>query len=199
MNIGLLTGRRALLTAFALAGGLAALAVLSGCGSGGDDQAATQEKQGALVPGEVPDTAAPDTGTTVDVDSAYEAGTLQGAGGVSEVSEAAGTSVAPDVKAAAPAPAKSPAAAKPAPAAVAPAGGGYNLQLGSFANLDNARKQAARLTALGYAPVIEKSDLGGKIVHRVMLKGVGDKVTASRLGEHIHSELGIAYLVRRAN
>ena len=58
---------------------------------------------------------------------------------------------------------------------MAPAGGGYNLQLGSFANLDNARKQAARLTALGYAPVIEKSDLGGKIVHRVMLKGVGDK------------------------
>ena len=54
-----------------------------------------------------------------------------------------------------------------------------------------------RISALGYEPVIEDSDLGGQTYHRVMLRGVGDMAEASRLGEHIHSELGIAYLVRR--
>ena len=93
--------------------------------------------------------------------------------------------------------------AAPAPAATRPAtsvssgSSAFSLQLGSLTNLDNARKQVDRISALGYKPVIEQSDLGGQTYHRVMLKGVGDMAEASRLGEYIHSELGIAYLVRR--
>jgi cell division septation protein DedD len=154
-----------------------------------------------MVPDAALDTAAVDTGATSDMESAYEAGTLPDAEGVRE-DPAAGDRTAQDAEAELKTiPAET--EARPTPSVTRPStsvssgDGAYNLQLGSFTNLANARKQADRISALGYAPVIEESNLGGQIYHRVMLRGVGDMAEASRLGEYIHSELGIAYLVRR--
>ncbi len=205
MSRGLLTGRRSLSLILILILGVAAPVVMSGCGGGDQEEAATQQKPRALVPGAESDSVVVDTSAVSNTEDAYEAGTLSGAEGVSE-------DPASEVKA--PLETRDEIRATPAQKEAQPArtstetrkaksesggGGAYSLQLGSFTNLDNARKQADRISALGYAPVIEESNLGGQIYHRVMLLGVGDMAEASRLGEHIHSELDIAYLVRRVN
>jgi cell division septation protein DedD len=140
---------------------------------------------------------------TQETESVYQAGTLPTAEGVNEadeIPEVEAPAAVTEIKAA-PAEAQAPqepAATRPA-TTVSSGNGSYSLQLGSFTNVDNARKQADRVRALGYAPVIEESNLGGQVYHRVMLRGVGDMAEASRLGEYIHSELGIAYLVRRGD
>jgi cell division septation protein DedD len=90
-------------------------------------------------------------------------------------------------------------AVAPARQAATASAGPFSLQLGSFTNVDNARKQGDRIRGLGHDPVIEASSLGGQIYHRVMLKGFRNQSEATRLGEKIRSELGIAYLVRRTN
>jgi cell division septation protein DedD len=204
MSRGLLTGRRSLSLNLILVLGVAAL-MLSGCGGGDQEEATTQQKPQAMVPGAETDSTAVDTAVVSDMEGAYEAGTLSGAEGDGEY---------PDSDTKAPAETAAEINATPAEAETAPGSsrtssgtrqtttassgdGAYSLQLGSFTNLDNARKQADRISALGYAPVIEESNLGGQIYHRVMLLGVGDMAEASRLGELIHSELDIAYLVRR--
>jgi cell division septation protein DedD len=179
------------------------LACLSGCGGQDQEDAATQQKPRALVPGGAPDSALVDTVISTETESVYQAGTLPTAEGVNEAVESPEVEtpeVVTEIKAA-PAEKKAPeepSASRPA-TTVSSGSGAYSLQLGSFTSVDNARKQADRLRALGYAPVIEESNLGGQVYHRVMLRGVGDMAEASRLGEFIHSELGIAYLVRRGN
>lgn len=195
MSTGLLTGRRnsswVLVLAFAVVAFAAvALVALSGCGNGGEEEEAVQQKPRAMVPGGTADTTVVDTASVIVDESAYVAGTLSDPDGVTQ------DSVAPEKAE----PAAGAAKTENRPAtSVQSNNGGYSLQLGSFTNLENARNQADRIRALGYAPTIEESNLGGQIYHRVMLSGVGDMAEASRLGEHIHSKLGIAYLVRRGN
>lgn len=207
MSTGLLTGRRCLSLVFVFALGVAAPAVLSGCGGGDQDDATTQQKPRGMVPGGTVDTAAVDTGLTTDMESVYEAGTLPGVESVREdqspgepatTDPGAELKVVPAETEARPVVSGTTSGTRPS-TSVSSGEGAYDLQLGSFTNLDNARKQADRIGALGYAPVIEESNLGGQTYHRVMLRGVGDMAEASRLGEHIHSEIGIAYLVRRSN
>ncbi|MEN8007078.1 MAG: SPOR domain-containing protein [Candidatus Krumholzibacteriota bacterium] len=187
MSTGLTTGRRNLSRVLVLALAATALAALSGCGKGGENEDAAPEKPRAMVPGETSDTTVVDTAAAPATESAYVAGTLSDAAGVS--TDSVPTEQAAPVTKADTRPSTS----------VTSNTGAFNLQLGSFTNLANARKQADRISELGYAPVIEESDLGGQTYHRVMLKGVGDMAEASRLGELIHSKLGIAYLVRRGN
>ena len=201
MSAGRLTVRLSLVLVLAL--GFATPVALTGCGGGDQEESATQEKPRAMVPDAAFDTAAVDTGITPDTESSYEAGTLPDAEGVSE-DTAAGEQTAQDAGAelkAVPVETEArPVQSVTRPSTSVSSGdGAYGLQLGSFTNLSNARKQADRISALGYAPLIEESDLGGQIYHRVMLWGVGDMAEASRLGEYIHSETGIAYLVRRGN
>jgi cell division septation protein DedD len=202
MSRGLLTGRRSLFLILVLTLGVVATVILAGCGGGDKEEAATQQKPRALVPGAESDSVAVDTSAVSNMEGAYEAGTLSGAEGVREdpaPEEKASRDTGDEIKAApAQKETKSTRTTSEPPKAKSGSGGGgaYSLQLGSFTNLDNARKQADRISALGYAPVIEESNLGGQIYHRVMLLGVGDMAEASRLGEHIHSELDIAYLVR---
>ncbi len=207
MSTGLLTGRRCLFLVLVLALGVAAPAVLTGCGGGDQEESAARQKPAAMVPGAAFDTAAVDTGVISDMESAYEAGTLPDADGVRE-DPAADEQTAPDAVAeikTIPAETETRSATSGTVSGTRPStsvssgDGTYSLQLGSFTNLANANKQADRISTLGYTPVIEESDLGGQIYHRVMLRGVGDMAEASRLGEYIHSELGIAYLVRRGN
>lgn len=203
MSHGLPTRRPRLFPVLFLAWLTVALACLSGCGGQDQEEAATQQKPRALVPGGAPDSAQVDTVITTETESVYQAGTLPTAEGVTGANEATETEV-PEVVTeikAAPVETKAPqepSATRPA-TTVSSGNGSYSLQLGSFTNVDNARKQADRLRALGYAPVIEESNLGGQVYHRVMLRSVGDMAEASRLGEYIHSELGIAYLVRRGH
>ncbi len=203
MRRGLLTGRQRLSLVLGVACGFLALACLSGCGKGDQEESVTQDKPQGMVPGAALDSAFVDTVVTVDTESAYEAGTLPATEGVrddSSTQEQAAVEAVPEIKAAPPETETAPATSVSRPSTTVSTGdGSYSLQLGSFTNLANARKQVDRLSALGYAPVIEESDLGGQIYHRVMLRGVGDMAETSRLGEYIHSELGIAYLVRRGN
>lgn len=201
MSRGLLTGSLRLPLVLVLTMCVVSLPVLSGCGGGDQEESATQQKPRALVPGAGPDSAAVDPAAAGAVETSYEAGTLPDAEGVREDPAAADETV-PEVEAelkATPVETKAESESPPdrPTTSVSSGDGGYSLQLGSFANLANARKQADRISALGYGAVIEESDLGGQIYHRVMLRGVGDMAEAQRLGEFIHSELGIAYLVRR--
>ncbi len=193
MSKGLMTGRRNLPWVLFLVFIVALCAAFCGCGNGGEDKDAVQEKPRAMVPGGTGDTTVVDIADTSVTESAYVAGTLTDSGGVREDSvspeQAAPVKDVTDIQKAETRPSTS----------VKSTDGAYSLQLGSFTNLANARNQADRIKALGYAPVIEESNLGGQIYHRIMLRGVGDMAEASRLGEHIHSKLGIAYLVRRGN
>jgi len=190
MSTGLLTGHRNSSWVPVLVFAVVALVVLSGCGNGGEEEEAVQQKPQALVPGGTPDTTVVDTASAVVDESAYVAGTLSDPDGVTQESAARETAE----------PAADAVKTENRPATSVQSNDGlYSLQLGSFTNLENARNQAERIRALGYAPAIEESNLGGQIYHRVMLNGVGDMAEASRLGEHIHSKLGIAYLVRRGN
>ena len=203
MSRGLLTGRLGLSLVLVLACGFLALACLSGCGKGDQEESVTQQKPQGMVPAAALDSAMVDSVVTSEAETAYEAGPLPTSEGVrddpsstEQVTGQAGAELKASPGATETVPAAS--ASRP-PTTVSTGEGSYSLQLGSFTNLANARKQVDRLSALGYAPVIEQSDLGGQIYHRVMLRGVGDMAEASRLGEYIHSELGIAYLVRRAH
>ncbi len=203
MSTGQLTVRRCLSVVIVLALGVAVPASLTGCGGGDQEESATQQKPRALVSDAALDTVTVDTGVTSDTDSSYEAGTLPDAEGVIK-DQAAGEQEALDAGSgikAVPTETETgsvPSGTRPS-TSVSSGDGAYGLQLGSFTSLANARRQADRISALGYAPVIEESDLGGQIYHRVMLWGVGDMAETSRLGEYIHSETGIAYLVRRGN
>lgn len=197
MSTGLLTGRRSLSGVLALTMVVMVLAALSGCGKGNQDEQDAQPEPGTLVPGGTPDTSAVDTTAGIVSESAYVAGTLTDFEGVREI--AGSTDQAPPVaemKEVRKEKAVTKTEVRPATPATSN-DGAYGLQLGSFTSLANARKQADRISELGYSPVIEESNLGGETYHRVMLRGVGDMAAASQLGEHIHSKLGIAYLVRR--
>ncbi len=201
MRKGLWSGRVRLSLILALGVGVVVVTLLNGCGNKDQDQADAGPKPRAMLPDSVLAAAADDRGSTLPVDQAPGTGTLPDAEGVSEDPTGEKQAVPPagaELKAA---PKKSevapgPAASRPA-TSVSSGDSGFSLQLGSFTNLANARKQVDRISALGYNPVIEESDLGGQTYHRVMLRGVGDMAEASRLGEYIHSEIGIAYLVRR--
>jgi cell division septation protein DedD len=183
-----------------LAWQILAVVCLSGCGGGDEEEVASQQEPQNLVPVVAADSAQVDTVVASESESVYQAGTLTVSEGVSEESSAAeppAGEVVEEIKAV-PAAEETPPASVPRPnTSVSSGDGSYSLQLGSFTSLENARGQVERISALGYAPVIEESNLGGQVYHRVMLRDVGDMAEASRLGEYIHSELGIAYLVRR--
>ena len=199
MSIGLFTGRRSLSLVLALAFAVAVLFVLSGCGQGNQDEEAVEPEPGALVPGGTLDTTVVDTTAEVVSESAYVAGTLTETDGVSEDSDPTEQAApVPEIKEVRNVEKVEEAQTRPSTAKLS-SDGAYNLQLGSFTNQANARNQADRISELGYSPVIEESNLGGQTYHRVMLRGVGDMDEASRLGELIHSKLGIAYLVRRGS
>lgn len=193
MSRGLMTRRPNLSRVLALVFAMVLCVAFCGCGKGGEDKEAVQEKPRAMVPGGIGDTTVVDIADTSVTESAYVAGTLTGSDGVREdpvpTEPAAPVNEVKEVRK---------TESRP-PTAVKSTDGDYSLQLGSFTNLENARNQADRISALGYAPTIEESNLGGQVYHRVMLRGVGDMAEASRLGELIHSKLGIAYLVRRGN
>lgn len=199
MSTGLLTGRRSLSGVLALTMVVMALVAMTGCGKGNPDEQDAQAEPGALVPGGTPDTSVVDTTAGIVSESAYVAGTLTESEGVREIADSMDQAPpVPEVKEVRKEKAATRTESRPATAASS-GEGAYSLQLGSFTSLANARKQADRLSELGYSPVIEESNLGGQTYHRVMLRGVGDMAAASQLGEHIHSKLGIAYLVRRGN
>jgi cell division protein FtsN len=178
--------------------------LLAGCGGGEDDEFVEQPKPRYMVPGQASDSTAADSPEGNLEESSYQAGTLSGNDGVTEevdTQAAAGDDREAEIKATVSPSKAAPVTTSSRPEVSTSAVSGaevYSLQLGSFTNLANARQQADRIRALGYSPVMEETVLAGQTYHRVMLKSVGDMAEASRLGEHIHSELDIAYLVRRA-
>ena len=158
---------------------LAIAATGIGCGGGGDEDAEAQKPKTALVPGALDDTLR----TSADTSSWYQmGGTDSDQGGLSSSTHEGAVRES---------------GSNPSSVAKKPKGD-YILQLGYFQNADNARRQADRIVALGHRPSIEVSNLGGQTYHRVVLTGLPDHSAASALGERIHAELGITYLVRLA-
>lgn len=180
---------------FALVLAVLAMTVFAGCGGKDEDELTFTGKPRGLVPAAAFDSTVVDSASADSAGVVPEEGTSAEGGGLNAVAERP-EPVIKEID-------TSPAGARVAPAQkvtkAAAAGGPYSLQLGSFTNVDNARRQGDRIRSLGYDPVIEASNLGGQVYHRVMLKGFRDMAEASRLGEKIRSELGIAYLVRRTD
>ena len=184
---------RLLLRTLTVAALLAVALASVGCGGGGDEEAEAEVPKSALLPGALDDTLR----TTADTSSWYQVGgTETGQAGMSSstrdgvVRETDPADQGAQATTTQSGPNSSSVAKKPE--------GDYILQLGSFRDQDNARRQADRLVALGHRPSIEVSDLGGQTYHRVVLLGLPDRSAASALGERIHAELGITYLVRLA-
>ena len=65
MSTGLLTGRRNSSWVPALAFAVVALVALSGCGNGGEEEEAVQQKPRAMVPGGTADTTVVDTASVI--------------------------------------------------------------------------------------------------------------------------------------
>jgi len=177
-------------------------ALLAGCGGENNDQQSASDQadsdQSQLVPAGVQSynevaanadstslatdaDAAPENLATdnTDADISHQTGTLSDSDGVGE-------------------PAKK--RSEQSPAAQVPttiSGGPYSLQLGSFGNVAAAGRRAESIRQLGYDPTIEAADVGGTTYHRVFVRGLADKEEASTLGEHLHTKLGITYLIRR--
>lgn len=163
-----------------------ALALLGGCG-GQDEPAPTPARDTqAMVPVE-PDSTVPDSTGTAAVVGEDLAGT-SAAGGVHPAVSGNETVTAPR---------QEPVSNPFNRAHVTAETGDYSLQLGSFRSAANARAQVERIGTLGHQPEVEVATLGGQTYHRVVLRGLADRAEAERLGENIHSRLGITYLIRQ--
>ena len=75
--------------------------------------------------------------------------------------------------------------------------GPYSLQLGSFTVLAIAEEKADKLKEMGHAATIEQAEVGGQLYHRLFVRGLADRKSAEKLGEDLHSSLGLSYLVKR--
>jgi hypothetical protein len=180
---------------------LLALAVgTAGCG-GGDDEKTEEVPRTALVPGALDDTLQTSADTTawkqMGGTGGDDARLLPGEGVTGDRGQPSGDGPEPEGEMTATTRPPDSSDGPPSLSSSAGGSGAYLLQLGSFSNLENARKQADRLRDNGYDPVLETSTLGGQTYHRVVLRGLPDKSAASALGERIHAELGITYLVRQ--
>ncbi len=98
----------------------------------------------------------------------------------------------------------SPETAAPAPEASAPqasvpaAGDGiFSLQLGSYSVASFAEEKATDLRKLGHPATVEEAEVGGQLYHRVFIRGLADRQSAEKLGEELHTSLGLSYLIRR--
>jgi len=79
-----------------------------------------------------------------------------------------------------------------------PAGTGvFSLQLGSYTVAAFAEEKAAELRDLGHPGTVEQAEVGGQLYHRVFIRGLSDRQSAEKLGEELHSSLGLSYLIRR--
>ena len=75
--------------------------------------------------------------------------------------------------------------------------GVFSLQLGSFTVAAFAEEKAAELRDLGHPATVEQAEVGGQLYHRVFIRGLSDRQSAEKLGEDLHSSLGLSYLIRR--
>ncbi len=73
----------------------------------------------------------------------------------------------------------------------------FSLQLGSYTNASQAAEKAAQLRDLGYPGTVEEAEVHGTIYHRVFIRGLADRPSAEKLGEDLHTRLGLSYLIRR--
>ncbi|GAB2512123.1 SPOR domain-containing protein [Lysobacter humi (ex Lee et al. 2017)] len=99
-------------------------------------------------------------------------------------------------KPATPAPAATPSAAAPAPAAPAASGVGFAVQLGAFANADEAARLRDRARAAGFPAFVERVQTGSGTLNRVRIGPVTDRAEADRLRARAAGALGVDGLVR---
>jgi DedD protein len=93
----------------------------------------------------------------------------------------------PAVAAPAQEPAKAPRAAVAHAAPPASSGGGWTVQLGSFASRANAERLVADLKAKGFAAFSTESGSGGRTLYRVRVGPAGDRASAQALGAKLRA------------
>jgi len=148
---------------------LAGFLALSGCGQDKEPEATVRVEPAVMVPAAAPDTTAPVAATE--------------------------TIIEPETPAA-----SEPVAAVTSPfhrPAIAAATGGFDLQLGSFRRESNVRVLQDQLRALGHNPEVEVASLAEQTYHRVLIRGLQSREEATRLGEDLHAQLGLTYLIRQ--
>ena len=110
----------------------------------------------------------------------------------------AGTDRAAVAAAQPPAPATAPAPATPTPATPAPAASsvGFAVQLGAFANPDEATRLRDRARAAGFAAFVEQVRTDRGTLNRVRVGPAADRAAADALRAQVASKLGVDGLVR---
>ena len=103
-------------------------------------------------------------------------------------------------------PADHPAASEPVMTATHPSEsmatsetGRFSVQLGSFQNSSYARARSEKVRAAGYEPVIETVLVAGVTYHRILVRGISDRVSAEAIGDDLGHRLDITYLIKRAD
>lgn len=97
----------------------------------------------------------------------------------------------PPAQAATPPPA--PAASQP-PSQAQP-GAGWVVQVGSFSQEANARREAERLTASGFKAFVEAAQAGGNTVYRVKLGPETERRRAEQLRDRLRQQGGVTGIV----
>ena len=77
----------------------------------------------------------------------------------------------------------------------APAGGGWMVQLGSFAKSENARALRKRLQARGYPAFVESGSSAGDALSRVFVGPVPDRKQAQDSAAKLRREMGLEGIV----
>lgn len=90
----------------------------------------------------------------------------------------------------------SPAPSAPTSAAPAASGVGFAVQLGAFANADEAARLRDRARAAGFSAFVERVQTGSGVLSRVRIGPVTDRAEADRLRARVAGTLGVDGIVR---
>jgi cell division protein FtsN len=74
----------------------------------------------------------------------------------------------------------------------------YVLLCASFQNKEKALRQAAKIRAKGYAPSVEKADLGSRGVwYRIKISGFNSKDTAEKARRELNKTLKLEAVIAK--
>lgn len=175
---------------------------LAGCGGDDQEQTTQQTGSGALVPqdsvtmtadpeagaasaAEHPEAMTPAAGREIDAATAMPQQDATG----DEPGETTAATARPTAPGTTPAPTTG----------IRMADGKYSIQCGSFRSGTRAEDHRNRIRTAGYEADIQSVVVSGLTYHRVVVRGFADRESARSAGETLRSELGLDYLIKRAD